>query len=376
MKQIITKIGLFLAYSLFAGWSAKMTATSLHATQLKELNYWLAFAMVFIIALLAGWCLDNAIKQLKNSITPNKSIFLLSLGGFLLFWGVSFLTNVHYNFVTKYGYDNINRQVQSCKEYLRKETTVKNDDIENEKNRLLQKVTAEYAKREGEIYQELTNPSDGGKVVGLGPVAQGHIRNLEKYFNDIAKVVNDTMFVYEHTIYNPNSSDKEYTTWRSRQDIARLYNDILKARMEKNKDHLSEAIVQYYELKKENNDSYKELLNAFIKFEEKGLSQLSQENDFNTIHQCYNNDLNPLLGKMPAEYANKNIRWKTNAKNAKGEKVFDGYIVYPSERMFDWWTVRGDWMNGYLPDYTNYLSGMPMALIIDIVSFILICMVF
>ena len=76
---------------------------------------------------------------------------------------------------------------------------------------------------------------------------------------------------------------------------------------------------------------------------------------------------------MPEEYANKNIRWKTDAK---GKKVFDGYIVYPSGRMFDWGNVVGDWMNGYLPDYTNYLSGMPMALIIDIVSFILICMVF
>ena len=374
MKQkIITKIALFLAYLPFAGWSAKMTATSLHVTFFKEANYWWAFIIVFIMACLAGLCLDNAIKQLKNSINPSKSKFLLSLGGFLLFWGVSFLTNVHYNFVTKYGYDNINRQVQSCKEYLRKETTVKNDDIENEKNRLLQKVTADYNEHKRIISTELFEPSNDGKRRGLGPIAIGHIENCENYFEEMSKIVNDSIFKYKNTIYNPNSSDTEYKKWREVSQISALWKDIIEDRIDRDFKHLSDAIVQYYELKKENNDSYKELLNAFTKFEEKGLSQLSKENDFNTIHLCYNNDLTPLLGKMPEEYANKNIRWKTDAKGKKG---FDGYIVYPSGRMFDWGNVVGDWMNGYLPDYTNYLSGMPMALIIDIVSFILICMVF
>ena len=65
MKRLLFKIVLFLAYSVFAGYSAWMTATSVQLKWMSQMPIWFVFIMIFIIALFAGWCLDNSIKELK-----------------------------------------------------------------------------------------------------------------------------------------------------------------------------------------------------------------------------------------------------------------------------------------------------------------------
>ena len=62
MKHITVKIALFLGYAIFASWSAYMTATSIHLKWLSEMPFALAFTMIFIISLVAGWCLTLALN--------------------------------------------------------------------------------------------------------------------------------------------------------------------------------------------------------------------------------------------------------------------------------------------------------------------------
>ena len=109
-KTIISKVALFLGYLLFAGLSAYFTAASLSLNLMQGTNLWLIFAMVFVIALLAGWCLNNVIVQITNP--TSKAAFILNIIGFVLFWGVSFTTNVHFFFVDKHGYDVVNKELK------------------------------------------------------------------------------------------------------------------------------------------------------------------------------------------------------------------------------------------------------------------------
>ena len=61
-------------------------------------------------------------------------------------------------------------------------------------------------------------------------------------------------------------------------------------------------------------------------------------------------------------------------ESVKSRKL-DGYVVYPSDRMIDFVNVWKDWFNGYMPEDVSLAGKMPLALIFDIVAFVLICLI-
>ena len=86
--SIIMKIACWVGYCLFAGYSAYMTAKSV-AMSFEMTQVWIVFIFVFIVALIAGYCLSVVIGEMQNRFNPSKSKFALGLIGFILFWGVS-----------------------------------------------------------------------------------------------------------------------------------------------------------------------------------------------------------------------------------------------------------------------------------------------
>ena len=83
--SIIMKIACWVGYCLFAGYSAYMTAKSV-AMSFEMTQVWMVFIFVFIVALIAGYCLSVVIGEMQNSFNPSKSKFALGLIGFILFW--------------------------------------------------------------------------------------------------------------------------------------------------------------------------------------------------------------------------------------------------------------------------------------------------
>ena len=116
-NQIIKKIACWIGYGLFAGWSAVMTAESI-SMSMNLRPVWVVFIFVFIVALVAGFCLSGMVEEIKNTVNPNKSKFVLCLLGFLLFWGFSFATNVHYSLMRNDGLEVVKAELGNYRSYV------------------------------------------------------------------------------------------------------------------------------------------------------------------------------------------------------------------------------------------------------------------
>ena len=140
--KLILKLAYLVGYFLFAGFSAYFTASSLSLNLLNGTNIWLVFVLVLVVAILAGWCLTNAIEELQKSVRASKAVFVLSLIGFLVFWTFSFVTNVHYFFVEKHGYTILTKELTSAKKYIEENTTKSNKSIDDQKNTAQMAISA------------------------------------------------------------------------------------------------------------------------------------------------------------------------------------------------------------------------------------------
>ena len=116
--KLLKKLACWVGYCLFAGYSSYMTAKSVAMS--FELNEQIiaVFIFVFIVALLAGWCLSITIEELQNRFNPSKARFIGGILGFLLFWGVSFATNVHYMLMSKDGLRVVTAELGVYKTYV------------------------------------------------------------------------------------------------------------------------------------------------------------------------------------------------------------------------------------------------------------------
>lgn len=365
MRQLLIKIALFLGYSIFACWSAYMTAMSIHLKWLSEMPFILAFIMIFIISLVAGWCLTNVIKQLKNSINPSKSVFVINLLGFLLFWGFSFMTNVHYSLVTQHGYDNINRQLQSCISYLKQKTDVADAEFNGMKTSKKENLKAEVTKIMNDFHKSLNDTRDNHS--GFGDECIGYLKAIQQVF------VSDTTYYhdkFDYVIFDEkyDSGDIGETRYNRFSELQDKYDK----RIQQCLNQKYEVIDRYYDAERANNDILKETLTLAKRIEKESLPQIKDSKSFKTYYECYDKDLSKLLGKMPLEYTKSMLKTKMDQN---GNEVFDGYVVYPSDRMFDFVNVWKDWFNGYMPEDVSLAGKMPLALIFDIVAFVLICLI-
>ena len=349
-KEIIKKIALFLGFAIFAGYSAYMTATSTQLKWLTEVPLWLVIIMFFIIALLAGWCLTNAIKEVKNHTNPNKGKFVLSLLGFLILWLVSFTTNVHYNFVNQHGYDNLNKQLSHCVQYLEKNTNQSESDNESERNQKKQNIKGRVEGLKDEFRQKFSDTRDG--YYGFGDECVGTLRMIQDVFRAEAKTYGDT---YSYSIYNEVSDkgDIGKSGYGTKEELEEKYFD----RIQTCYDHINEAIDRHYNAKLAAAQTLKPVLLEARQLGEK-MEAMKKDRSFKGYYDFYHDNLNPLLAKMPKDY----------------QKEVASDHVYPSDRMFDFVNVWSDWFSGNLPSDYSLLGKMPLALIFDLVAYVLVAM--
>ena len=162
MKKVITICALFIGYALFAAFSAYFTATSLSLNLMRGTHFALIYILVLVVAILAGASLTMFINQIRDPHNPSKSKTILGLLGFLLFWGFSFTTNVHYFFVDKQGFIVLNRELTSCKNYLVENTELNNKRIDDQCRDVLNTLDSDiYNLQINGFHKEIYNPQTG-----------------------------------------------------------------------------------------------------------------------------------------------------------------------------------------------------------------------
>ena len=379
MRSLLFKVALFLAYSVFAGYSAWMTATSVQLKWMSQMPIWFVFIMIFIIALFAGWCLDNAIKQLKNPINPSKTRFFLNLIGFLVFWTFSFMTNVHYNVIQEYGESNLSAQLADCKRYLIANSDEALAKVEAERSAALKDFEDKIFVLRKKFVDELLNEQGGGILYGFGPNAKTILKELEEVIKKSSKTYDDS-FDYNNALYK-SPDDDAYSRYHGRKEVNEIVIPHFTDRIDRAEEKHKKAIVAFYQKKISIIKDNKGHLNTVAQYE-KMLEKLTKDNNgnYSEYFKFYKSMDKYLLSKV-AGYKESNIKYQKDKDgneivDKKGNKIFDGYKIYPSDRMFNFWDVWKDWFKGYLPEHISLVGQFIWSIIVDVIAFILICLIF
>lgn len=370
MKQLIKKIALFLAYCIFAGYSSWMTATSVQLKWMSQMHILFVFVMVFIIALFAGWCLTNVIKELKNSINPSKSRFFINLLGFLLFWTFSFMTNVHYNVIQEYGKNNLNAQLADCKRYLIANSDEALAQVEKDRDIAIKSFTDKIFKLRQQFVGELLNELSGGELVGFGPSAKSILQEIESIINKSANIYDDNTG-YISYLYN-GERDDAYSRYHSRKDVNEIVKPFFTDRIDEAESKHKAAIVAYFQKQINVIRDNKEYLNTVAWYEnELKKMEANGSSDYSEYYRFYKSMDENLLSKVDG-YKNSNLIY---VKDKEGKEVFKGYKIYPSDRLFNFWNVWKDWFKGELPEHMSLAGQFIWAGIVDVIAFILISLI-
>lgn len=371
MKHLLFKVALFLAYSVFAGISAWMTATSVQLKWMSQMPIWFVLIMTFIIALFAGWCLENSIKELKNSTNPSKVRFFLNLLGFIVFWTFSFMTNVHYTVIKEYGESNLSAQLADCRRYLEANSDEALAKVEEEKATAIKNFEDKIYIQRQKFVDELLNEQGGGTLVGFGPSAKTILKDIEDIFGKSAKIYGEE-FNYKGILYT-GQEDDAYSHYHSRKDVNEIVKPHFTDRIDRAEEKHKSAIIAYYKKKIATIKDNQHHLETVAFYENKLDSLKSQGNDsYSEYFKFYKSMDEYLLSKVEG-YKDSNLIY---VKDKDGNNIFEGYKIYPSDRMFNFWNVWKDWFKGYLPTHISLAGQFVWAIIVDVVAFILICLIF
>lgn len=357
-RNSIAKIACLVGYLLFAGFSAYFTATSLWLNLLNGSamwTMWLVFVLVLIVSVLAGMCLTNVIKELKDRVRPSRSAFILNLLGFFIFWTFSFMTNVHYFFVEKHGFSILSKELISAKHYIEENTSKSNQLIDEQKNTAEMAISAQVQANLEAFDRELNNTI--AHNMGFGEVCINILNATEDALAKDSKTYNDknTYIIFDD---ERDSGDRGVTTRSRFTELRTKY----AARMAEQLKKKLGVIENFYENKKDQNAELTELLEPIDELENKHLPAVEKDGSVNAYYKYNSIQDARVISKMPDEYNKKCV-----VKN--GDKI-QKFNTYPSKRMFDTMSVWGDITSGRLVDMTM-IQWIIIALIFDLVSFIL-----
>ncbi len=353
--KLILKLAYLVGYLLFAGFSAYFTASSLSLNLLNGTNLWLVFALVLVVAILAGWCLSKAIEELSKRVGASKVTFFLSLIGFIIFWTFSFVTNVHYFFVEKHGYSILSKELASSKNYIQENTSRSNKNIDEQKDRAKLEISALIQSNIDNFDKELRNTMDGH--LGFGEACVSILKSSENMLRRDSKTYNDKN---EYRIFDDEKDKGDIgITQRSRFDYLQEKYDGLTSKQLNKK---LAVIDNYYERKKDQNTELLDILEPINDLEENHLPQVLKDGSVDAYYKYYDQQDGRVISKMPEGYTKSNVV-------KEGDEIKE-FKVYPSNRMFDTVSVWGDITSGRLAGM-SMLQWIIIALIFDIVSFIL-----
>ncbi len=353
--KIILKLCYLGGYLLFAGFSAYFTASSLSLNLLNGTNLWLVYALVFVVAVLAGWCLTIAIEELKKRVGASKATFIFSLIGFIIFWMLSFITNVHYFFVEKHGYSILTKELTGAKNYITENTSRSNKAIDEQKDAAKMALSNAVAAQIINFQKEIDNTIANHK--GFGAACVNILNSIEVTLAKDSDVYGDTI---KYVVFDDE---------RDRGDVGITQRNLLPGLQNKYisviDGHLQRKLAiidQYYENKKDQNIDLIELLDPIHELETKHLPAVLKDGSVDAFYRYLGQQDGMVISKMPEAFAA-----KTMVKSGDDIKSFN---IYPSKRMFDTVSVWGDILSGRLAGF-SMLQWIIIALIFDIVSFIL-----
>lgn len=354
-NKLLIKIACLVGYLVFASFSAFFTASSLSLNLLNGTNLWFCFALVLIVSILAGWCLTNAIAEFNKPVRASRSSFILNLIGFLVFWTFSFMTNVHYFFVEKHGYNILTKELTSAKNYITENTTKSNRAID-EQNEIAQKsLTGQvYANIEA-FDRELNNTMEHHE--GFGEACVNILNSTENILAKDNKTYGDknTYVIFDEV---RDAGDYGITQRNRFIELHTKYNNRMLEQLNKK----LKVIDDYYNRKKDENVGLMDLMKPIEELETLHLPMVLKDGSVKAYYLYYDQQNGKVISKMPDNY---NRRCVVKSKNE-----IKSYNVYPSKRMFDTMSVWSDIVSGKLVGMTM-LQWIVIALIFDIVSFIL-----
>lgn len=357
-SNLIAKVSCLVGYLLFAGFSAYFTATSLWLNLLNGSSMWtmwLVFVLVLIVSVLAGMCLTNVIRELKDRVRPSRSAFILNLLGFLVFWTFSFTTNVHYFFVEKHGYSILSKELISAKHYIEENTSKSNQIIDEQKNTAQMTVSASVHANIESFNRELHNTME--KHEGFGEACINILNSTENILAKDSKTYGDKN---EYVVFDDvrDAGDRGITQRSRYPDLQTKYT----ARMLEQLNKKLAVIENFYENKKDKNAELTELLEPINELENKHLPVVEKDGSVNAYYKYNSIQDARVISKMPNEYEKKCVV-------KSGDKIIK-FNTYPSKRMFDTMSVWGDIVKGRLADMTM-IQWIIISLIFDLVAFIL-----
>ncbi len=354
-KKIFVKLALFAGYLLFVGFSAYFTAKSLSLSLLEGKGMWFIFVLVLVVAILAGWCLTNVIKELTNPLNPSKVRLLFNFLGFLVFWVFSFTTNVHFFFVERHGYDILVAELTGAKTYIVDNTTKSNKLIDDQMNAAKMAITAQVNTNADAFGREIQNTIVGH--YGFADACISILKSTENALNMDKDLYDDHN---DYVIFDDvkDMGDRGTTSSASVRALQTKYD----ARMLDQLNKKLAVIENYYERQKDQNAELIALLDPINELEAKHLPEVQKDGTVDAFYTYYRIQNGRVISKMPIDYKDSTMELK-DGKIAK-------FLVYPSGRMFDTMSVWGDLLHRRLMNMTM-IQWIIIALIFDIVSFIL-----
>lgn len=369
-SKFISKVACLIGYLLFASFSAYFTASSLSLNLLQGTNMWIVFVMVMVVALLAGWCLNNVIREISKTNGASRTVFSFSLVGFLLFWAISFTTNVHYFFVQKHGFDILTKELASAKRYVQDNTSKSDRSIDNLRDEAKRSVTSQVQNSMAVLEREINNTREHS--LGFGDACITILKSTESILTSDSKTYNDNN---EYVIFD-EKRDYGDRGERRYNRLSQLYVKYVN-RMNESLNRKLAVIDEYYEKKKNANTGLEELLKPIEELESKHLPAVARDGSIDAFYKYCTKQNEDVISKMPTAYKDSCVVYKTK-KEQIGESVkavktdeVKKYTVYPSQRMFDSIPVWGDVILGRLVGLTM-LQWIIISLIFDVVSFILL----
>ena len=361
MKQILINVALFLGYCLFAAISAYMTANSINSGWLSGVPFFVAYIVAFSISLIAGVALTKIIKEIKNPVNPSKSMTIFWSIIFLVFWGWSFMTNVHYAVVANHGDKVIAAQLHSCIAYLEKQRAAADEDVAKK----AAQAQADISSRVYNLRNNFEASLESKGFYGFGDDCIQILKQIENELNSDTTLYKEGKYVIYNESYDKN--DRNTTDRIAVQGLKTKYLGRINSCLNRKYD----AINKYYNAQKANTDRLEETLQVAKELETQALPQIKDSGKFKDYHDCYDDIYTKLLSKMPEDYKS-SIEETQISEDGKTELV--KYKIYPSERMFNAFNLWQDWLKGYISDDSDIDVGgkLPWAIIVDVMAFILI----
>lgn len=367
-KSLITKIACWLGYCLFAGYSAYMTAKSVSMTyEMKHL--WVVFIFVFVVALIAGFCLSAVIGELQNRINPNKGKFVGGLLGFLLFWGVSFMTNVHFMFMKDDGLKVVSAELGNYKSYIEDQTSRKVNEINNQRDKALQTHSEQMIKLVDIFNAECTKSTDSG----FGTNAIEDLKNIENYLITTVSSCDDYNN-YQETIWR-EEYDKGYRGKKGKEVVAAI-KAIFTSRINEKSNLRVSAINGFYDKKLRNLKDYfliREFINdSLYVVDMPQITEIATPDVYYQFQKVQlHTNIHDRLDKNDQMEIDRLTKVSKTDNPQDTEKGKYRYRIYPSSRMFNTWNVWEDMFGGRLPKDMKLLGMILLSLIVDIIAYVL-----